>query len=98
MKPLANAGISIVIAVYNDWAALDSCLKSIELQTTDQQLNERQRNVPRIEIVVVADGRSVSAPEAIQIWERRLPLTIVRQAHAGISAARNRGIQTSTGS
>ena len=108
MKPPVHDSISIVIAVYNDWAALDRCLQSIELQKTDWQCHEPQADqrqfgderakVPGFEVVVVDDGSSESTPEAIQKWARRLPLTIVRQAHAGISAARNRGIQTSVGS
>jgi cellulose synthase/poly-beta-1,6-N-acetylglucosamine synthase-like glycosyltransferase len=79
---------SIIIAVHNDWAALDACLRAIEQQT----------HVPSFEVIVVDDGSSDVAPESIRDWTRRLPLTIVRQSHAGIPSARNRGIQTSRGS
>src|SRR5277367_671849 len=79
---------SIVIAVYDDWIALDPCLRSIEQQIPG----------PEFEVIVVDDGSAEPAPERICEWSRRLPLTIVRQSHAGISAARNRGIQASQGS
>jgi glycosyltransferase involved in cell wall biosynthesis len=80
--------LSIVVAVYNDWVALDLCLQSLE----------QQIDGPKFEIIVVDDGSSETAPQAIRDWSRRLPLTILRQTHTGISAARNRGIQASSGS
>ena len=79
--------LTIIIAVYNDWIALDSCLQSIAEQEHGEEF----------EIIVVDDGSSNPAPEKIRQRERRLPLTIVRQEHAGISAARNHGIQLSSG-
>ena len=47
---------------------------------------------------MVDDGSDKAAPPVIQEWVRSLPLTISRQTHTGISAARNRGIQISSGS
>ncbi len=79
---------SIIVGVYNDWIALDLCLRSLAQQTHGQ----------KFEVIVVDDGSSEAAPEVIRQWVRCLPLTIVRQSHAGISAARNRGIQISRGS
>jgi glycosyltransferase involved in cell wall biosynthesis len=79
---------SIIIGVYNDWIALDPCLRSLAQQT----------HGPRFEVIVVDDGSSEAAPEVIRQWVRYLRLTIVRQSHAGISAARNHGIQISRGS
>jgi glycosyltransferase involved in cell wall biosynthesis len=79
---------SIIIGVYNDWIALDPCLRSLAQQT----------HGPTFEIIVVDDGSSEAAPEVIRQWARCLHLTIVRQSHAGISAARNHGIQISRGS
>jgi glycosyltransferase involved in cell wall biosynthesis len=80
--------LSIIIAVYNDWIALDGCLRALS-----QQAHE-----PGFEVIVVDDGSDEPAPEAIRRWVDRLPLTIERQPHAGISVARNRGIQISSGS
>jgi glycosyltransferase involved in cell wall biosynthesis len=78
---------SIIIGVYNDWVPLDGCLRSLTEQTTG----------PSFEVIVVDDGSNESAPEAIRQWSRICPLTVVRQPHAGISAARNYGIQLSRG-
>jgi len=79
---------SIIIAVYNDWTALDPCLHSLAQQTDG----------PDFEVIVVDDGSDEAAPEIIRQWADRLPLTIDRQPHAGISTARNHGIQVSKGS
>jgi len=79
---------SIVIGVYNDWAPLDRCLQSVAEQT----------NSPSFELIVVDDGSQEVAPEFIRRWADRYRLTIVRQPHAGISAARNHGIRASKGS
>jgi glycosyltransferase involved in cell wall biosynthesis len=78
---------SIIIAVYNDWTALEACLHSLTQQTEE----------PDFEVIVVDDGSNEAAPEAIRQWVRCLPLAIVRQSHAGISAARNHGIRLSKG-
>lgn len=80
--------LSVIIAVYNDWIALDACLNSLA----------EQKHGPGYEVIVVDDGSVETAPEAIRQWVRCLPLTIVRQCHAGTSNARNHGIQVSTGS
>jgi|SRR5450755_486407 glycosyltransferase involved in cell wall biosynthesis len=77
--------LSIIIAVYNDWIALDSCLGSIAQQA------------PGFEVVVIDDGSNEVAPEDVRQWARCFPLTIVQQSHAGVSAARNRGIRAAQG-
>jgi cellulose synthase/poly-beta-1,6-N-acetylglucosamine synthase-like glycosyltransferase len=76
---------SIVIGAYNDWVALDSCLRSLAQQT----------NGPSFEVVVVDDGSANPAPKSIRDWSRYYPLVIVRQSHAGVSAARNLGARIS---
>jgi glycosyltransferase involved in cell wall biosynthesis len=86
--PSSMPFISVIIAVYKDWTALDTCLQSLT----------QQRIAPEFEVIVVDDGSDETAPQAIAEWAQRLPLTMVRQVHAGISAARNHGIQASTGS
>jgi glycosyltransferase involved in cell wall biosynthesis len=79
---------SIIIAVYNDWIALNPCLRSLA----------QQIHGPDFEVIVVDDGSSDSAPEVIRQWVDCLPLSIVRQSHSGVSAARNYGIRISKGS
>lgn len=78
---------SIVIPVYDDWEALEGCLLSLNNQTAD----------PGFEVVIVDDGSRDAAPESIRQFGNRFPLTIDRQQHAGIAAARNRGVQNSRG-
>ncbi len=85
--PTSIPQFSIIIAAYNDWSALDACLRSLEQQT----------NAPSFEVIVVDDGSAGHAPDCIRAWSRSYPLVIVRQAHAGVSAARNRGAQISNG-
>jgi glycosyltransferase involved in cell wall biosynthesis len=77
---------SIIVAVYNNWTMLDECLRSLALQTDG----------PGFEVIVVDDGSTEAAPDSIR--SSSYPFTMIGQAHAGISAARNRGIRTSRGS
>ena len=78
---------SIVVGVYNDWTPLEQCLRSLA----------QQANPPSFEVIVVDDGSKEVVPESIGQWIRYYPLTIVSQAHLGISAARNRGVQIARG-
>jgi glycosyltransferase involved in cell wall biosynthesis len=78
---------SILIPVYNDWIPLDQCLQSLA----------RQTNAPGFEVIVVDDGSTKDAPELIHGSAPGYPLTIIRQPHAGIAAARNRGVRASQG-
>jgi cellulose synthase/poly-beta-1,6-N-acetylglucosamine synthase-like glycosyltransferase len=88
-EPVSSARplFSIVIAVYNDWALLDECLRSLS----------RQTDGPVFEVILVDDGSSETVPELILSWIERFPLAVVRQSHAGISDARNRGVRDSSG-
>lgn len=79
--------LSIIVAVRNDWTALDSCLRSIA----------EQAQAPRFEVLVIDDGSDETAPANIQQWTHCFPVTVLRQVHAGIAAARNRGIRESKG-
>ena len=79
--------LSIIIAVYNDWAPLDECLRSVATQQTGLSF----------EVILVDDG----SDEAFSSFAWPLSsssLKVVRQSHQGISAARNRGIKASQGS
>lgn len=85
---IATPLFSIIIGVCNDWAPLDRCLRSLAQQTEG----------PSFEVIIVDDGSREEATEFICHWVLCYPLTIVRQFHAGIAAARNRGAQISRGS
>lgn len=80
-----------MIAAYNDWIALDGCLASIA----------RQEYGPGLEVIVVDDGSDEPAPQSIRRWidspAPSMAAQLVRQSHAGISAARNHGIRISQG-
>ena len=80
--------ISVVIGAYDDWMPLENCLRSLN----------RQVHAPAFEIIIVDDGSRQAIPQQIYRWNHYFPLTIHRQEHAGISAARNRGIQLARGS
>src|SRR5438874_11311507 len=86
--PISSPLFSIIIGVYNDWAPLDRCLRSLS----------QQISAPSFEVIVVDDGSREANPEFIHHWRSCYPLTLIRQSHAGVSVARNRGIQTSQGS
>lgn len=79
---------SVIVAVYNDWVLLDRCLQSLAEGT----------NAPGLEVIVADDGSTEPAPGMIHRWSACFPLTVVRQPHEGIAAARNRGIRNSRGS
>lgn len=77
--------ISVVVPTYNAACSLPMAIDSI-----------RSQNWPHLEIVVVDDGSSDETHAALE----RLPATdlrVVRQANEGPAAARNRGINGSTG-
>jgi hypothetical protein len=86
---LSNAAsalkFSIIIPVYNDWLSLNECLRSLA----------RQASAPNFEIIIVDDGSKEAAPKFISKWNEHYSLTVIRESHAGISFARNRGIQAS---
>jgi glycosyltransferase involved in cell wall biosynthesis len=79
--------LSLVIAAYNDWAALEICLASVA----------SQRNAPQFEVLVVDDGSTSEAPATISDQSRHFELRVFRQPHAGIAVARNRGVQEARG-
>lgn len=79
---------SVIVAVYNDWRALEGCLQALR----------EQKDCAKFEVVLVDDGSDEPVPEPILGWNRFFPVMVIRQEHAGISPARNKGIQASRGS
>jgi len=78
---------SVIIAVYNEWSLVQECLRSLA----------EQASPPPFEVIVVDDGSEVPATDSVQQYGNSYRLRIVREAHAGIPAARNRGVQESKG-
>lgn len=78
-----NCDVSVVIPVYNGAAYLAEAIESVLAQTARP-----------MEIVVVDDG---STDESGEIAQRYELVRYVRQENAGISAARNRGIEAARG-
>ena len=79
--------LSVVIPVYNDWKPLEECLRSLA----------GQADAPDFEVILVDDGSTQTAPEFIRSAAGGHPFTVIQQAHAGIAAARNRGIRAAKG-
>lgn len=80
----AGIGVGVVIAAYEAAAWLGQALDSVLAQT-----------VPPVDVVVVDDG-STDATAAVA-GGYGPPVRCVRQANAGIGAARNRGIEAVAG-
>jgi len=81
---------SIVSAVYNVEPYLSDFLRSIEAQTIDPGL---------LEVVAVDDGSTDGSLGLLESWRARsrLRITVLTQANAGQSTARNAGMAAATG-
>ena len=91
-KPLQTTEseqISVVIPLYNKEAEIERTLLSV----INQSLKPR-------EIIVVDDGSTDSSADIVRQIIERYPehnISLVSQTNAGVSAARNRGIEEATG-
>lgn len=74
--------ISVIIPVYNGERWVAQCIENVLCQTYKE-----------LEILVVDDGSTDRTAEIAA----RYPVTLLRQANAGASAARNRGIEAAGG-
>lgn len=83
----STLSFSIIIPTYNHWAALLDCLESLDAQRASAPL----------EVIIVDDGSTEATPDWIHQFAERIPLRILRQPHRGIPAARNWGVQNSSG-
>ena len=79
--------VSVVIPVYNAEHYLAECLDSLLGQTLRET-----------EIIAVDDGSTDESPAILENFAARDPrLKVIRQANAGVSAARNRGMAEARG-
>lgn len=84
------ADVSVIIACFNR--------ASLVVQTLDSVLAQSE---PVREILLVDDGSTDGTPEVIQQYVQAHPqsaIRLIRQANAGPSAARNRGLDEAAGS
>lgn len=78
-----NDSVAVIVAVYNARRYLSDCLESIVAQTHKA-----------IEVILVDDGSTDSSHEiCLQFARRHKFINVLRQPHAGPSAARNLGIR-----
>lgn len=85
--------VSIVVPVYNGTATITECLESFAAQSYPGH---------DIEVLIVDDGSTDQTPEFVERlvgqWDDEKPrVTVLRQAHQGPAAARNRGAAAATG-
>lgn len=74
--------VTVVVPAYNAAATIDATLRSVRAQTWRD-----------LEILVVDDGSRDSTPEIVLRHAAADPrIRLIRQANAGVAAARNRGI------
>lgn len=79
--------ISIIVPVYNSVDYLDQCLDSLINQTLKD-----------IEVVCIDDGSTDGSASALDRWQLRDPrIRVLHQANAGVSAARNVGLDCVSG-
>lgn len=84
----ASTVVSVIIPAFNVENWIEQCLESVVAQS-----------YPNLEIIIIDDGSSDSTPSIIdrfKISDSRI--RVIYQTNQGLSAVRNRGIQSSTGS
>ncbi|WP_241677074.1 glycosyltransferase family 2 protein [Bifidobacterium jacchi] len=91
IEPIAsNDGtplVSIIVPVYNARASLHDCISSITAQT-----------YAHLEIILIDDGSDDGSSMYCDLWTRLdSRIRVIHQRNAGVSAARNRGIDEACG-
>ncbi len=81
---LARLKVSVVIPAHNAGQTIRRAIDSVLGQT-----------LPAHEIIVVDDGSTDNTADLIRSYRKRV--TLIRQKNAGVSVARNSGIEASTG-
>ena len=82
-----NPKVSIIIPIYNTAKYLEKCLSSVTNQTYQN-----------LEIILVDDGSTDDSPKIIKKFAKKdARIIVVTQENQGQSAARNAGLQKTTG-
>lgn len=79
--------VSIVVPVYNTEAYLSACIESLLHQTHE-----------KLELLFVDDGSTDGSAAILDAYAKRdLRVRVIRQKNAGVSAARNAGVDAASG-
>jgi glycosyltransferase involved in cell wall biosynthesis len=82
-----NKMVSVIVPVYNCEEYLGKCMDSILKQTYED-----------LQVVVIDDGSTDSSQEiAERFWKLDKRVRLIHQENRGVSVARNRGLENSTG-
>lgn len=76
--------VSVVVTTHNGAAWLDDTLASVFAQTH-----------PRLEVVVVDNGSTDATPDLLARWRDRVE--VIEQSNLGLAAARNAGVEATSG-
>ena len=76
--------VSVILPTYNRAWALKTAIDSVLFQ-----------NYPNIELIVIDDGSRDNTKELLKDYKNQI--RVLTQENAGVSAARNRGIEKSRG-
>jgi glycosyltransferase involved in cell wall biosynthesis len=83
-EPMSQPLVSVIIPTLNRAGLVGEAITSVLAQ-----------HYARVELLVVDDGSSDATPAVVEAFGP--VLTYIRQAHAGVSAARNRGVAAARG-
>lgn len=78
--------ISVIVPIYNCKKYVKRCVDSLLLGTH-----------PNMEIILVNDGSTDGVEDVLATYENRDNVIIIHQENGGVSAARNRGLESATG-
>ena len=79
-----NCLVSVIVPTYNRGWIVKEAIDSVLKQ-----------DYPHVELIVVDDGSTDDTPELLAVYGDRI--TVFRQKNQGVSSARNRGIEKSSG-
>lgn len=85
---MQRAMVSAIIPMFNAESYIAETIESVNSQT-----------YPNVEIVVVDDGSTDASYTLVQelVLTSRFPITLINQVNSGVSASRNRGVESSRG-